>query len=114
MGGSIQTKQAYEKKAEKKLHMFKSQIEALHSFEDHAEKAFNQKIYDQIRLLKQKQKAFGIKFELFRESEGVVWQEMKKGIDALMEDMIGSIARVHTECIEVVYWAAIDYSAATN
>ncbi|MEE4264461.1 MAG: hypothetical protein V2I56_17395 [Desulfobacteraceae bacterium] len=99
----MQTKQAYEKKVEKKLHIFKSQIEALHFLEYHAEKAFNQKIYFQIRFLKQKQEALGIKFQLFRESEGVVWQEMKKGIDALIQDMIGSIARVHSECIEVVY-----------
>jgi hypothetical protein len=96
-------KQTYEKKVEKKLYLFKWQIEALQILEEHAEESAQRNISNQINFLKQKQKALEVKFQAFRETDGIVWQEMKKGIDALEEDMMLSISKAHTEFIETIY-----------
>jgi protoporphyrinogen oxidase len=68
-----------------------------------AGKALQQNIFNHIEFLKKKQKDLEVKFQLFQEAEGMVWQEMKKGIDALLVDMMYSIDKVHTELIEVTH-----------
>jgi hypothetical protein len=75
----MQTKQAYEKKVEKKLYLFKWQIEALQIFREHAGEAFEKNICNQIEFLRQKQINLEVKFQVFRETDGIVWKEMKKG-----------------------------------
>ena len=96
-------KQVYEKKVAKKLYLFKWQIEALQIFEENAAKAYQWNICNKIEFLKHKQQALEDKFHAFRETDGTVWQEMKKGIDALQKDMLCSISKAHTEIIEVTY-----------
>jgi hypothetical protein len=96
----MQNKQAYEKKIERKLYLFKWQIEALQILEKHAEEVARTNIFNQINFLKHKQKDLEVKFQAFRETDGIVWQEMKKGIDALEKDMIRSISKAHSEFID--------------
>ena len=99
----MQTIQAYENRVENKLDLFKTQIKALQAFEADSEKAHKGKIHFQIGYLWQKQKALEKKFQSFLATGGSVRQEMRKGIDALMRDMIRSISKVHLQCIEDVY-----------
>jgi hypothetical protein len=49
------------------------------------------------------EKKLEVKFQAFRETDGIVWQEMKKGIDALEKDMKRSISRAHTEFMDTTY-----------
>jgi hypothetical protein len=99
----MQDRLAYEKKIEKRLYLFKWQIEALQILKEHAKNAVQPNIDNQINFLMRKQKNLEVKFRAFRESDGIVWQEMKKGIDALEKDMMRSISKAHTEFIDTTY-----------
>lgn len=102
-GDAMQDRHTYESKVENKLYLFKTQIEALQAFEADSEAAQRWKINSQIRFLWQKQKALEKKFQSFQATGGSVKREMKRGIDALLKDMIRSISKVHLQCIEAVY-----------
>jgi len=89
----MDTKEAYQEKAEAQLREWGAKIDELKAKADKAKAEAKIEYYEQIEELRSKQEAIQLKLQKLRESGGQAWEELKPGLEHAWNDLKISVEK---------------------